>query len=56
MHLVKTAYPQKFMQRCIKYSKLGFNISPEEIQRFFEMTKTIPLPTLEKSEESYAEQ
>jgi hypothetical protein len=56
MHLVKTAYPQKFMQRCIKYSKLGFNISPEEIQRFFEMTKTIPLPTLETSEESYAEQ
>lgn len=55
MHLIKTSYPQKFMERCIKYSKLGFNISSEEIQRFFQLTKVIPLPKLEQSKNSYAE-
>jgi hypothetical protein len=39
MYLNKVSTPESFMENSMKYSKLGFNLPPSEISKFFKIVK-----------------
>jgi hypothetical protein len=39
MQVNKVTYPKSFMMRCMKYSKLGFSLSMNEVSNFFDQIK-----------------